>query len=97
MRRSIDRRDVDNLELAGLGKFLAYLIADPRQAFLFVAAPAMDFAIKARVDHLEIEHRKLRRIGGLGGCPARQCQEYEGNKGSHDRDLQEPRRRSDTK
>jgi hypothetical protein len=88
MRRSIDRCDVNNLELAGLAKFLAQLVTDPRQSFPLVWARPIDFAIKARVDHLEIEHRKLRRLGGLGECPARQHQKYGSSERSHDRDLQ---------
>ena len=68
MRRSIDRRDIDDLELAGLAQFLAHLIADPHQPVMFVGLRCRRISpSKAGVDHLEIEHRKLGRFGRVRG------------------------------
>ena len=69
MRRSIDRRDVEHLELAGLAQFLAQLVADLHQPRLFIRALDVHLGLEAGVDHLEIEHRKLRRIGGMRRPP----------------------------
>ena len=56
-----------DLELAGLTQFLSHLIAGPHQPLLLVGALAAHLAIEAAVDHLEIEHRELGRLGRARG------------------------------
>jgi hypothetical protein len=63
VRRSIDRGNVEQMELAGFGQFLAQLIADAHQPSLLVGPRSVHFALKAGIDQFEIEHRDLGRIG----------------------------------
>lgn len=77
MRRNIHGRDVDNPELAGLPKLLSQLITGAQQPFMLIRARAVHLALKARIEHFEIEDGEL-RIGGLGGHrPYRQQQQHE--------------------
>jgi len=63
MRGGIDRGNINDLELAGICQTFAHLIADAHQPLLLVGSRPVHLALQAAVDHLEIEHRKFRRIG----------------------------------
>ena len=47
MRCSIDRRDVEKAELAGLNQFLAQLIADAHQPIPFIGPRSIHLTLKA--------------------------------------------------
>src|ERR1700749_2363600 len=95
MRRSIDRRDVDDLELAGLAKFLAYEIAAPHQPIMFVSLRSIELPGKAGVDHLEIEHRKFWRLGCGPRDEAYKDRQQKANTPSKERHRQIPSRCND--
>jgi len=84
VRRSIDRRDVDDLKLAGIRRFLAQLIACPCQPVMLVRAGSIHLALQAGIDQLEIEHCDFRRIGACLRCD----HECEDERQFHDHDAQ---------
>ena len=86
MRRSIDRRDVEQLELAGLVQFLSHLIAVRISRSCSSACVPRISPCEAGVDHLEIEHGELGRLGARARGANSQHQ-HRDNKRSHDRDL----------
>ena len=63
MRRSVDRRNVEEDELAGFRQGPAQLVACAHQPSLLVRPRPLYFALKAGVHQFEIKHRNFRRVG----------------------------------
>ena len=59
VRRSIDRRNVEEDELAGFRQRPAQLIPCARQLSLLVRPRSLHFALKAGVHQFEIKHRSF--------------------------------------
>ena len=63
MRRSIDRRDVEDRKLSGFRDCLAQLIAGAHQPPFFVGPRPIHFALKAGIHQFEIKHGDFGWIG----------------------------------
>lgn len=59
VRRSIDRRSIQNGELAGVGQHFPDLVACTHEPPLLIGTRTIDFALKAGIDEFEIEDGNL--------------------------------------
>lgn len=63
VRRSIDRRNVEEDELAGFRQRLAHLIARAHQPALLIRPRSLHFTLKTGIHQFEIKHRDFGRVG----------------------------------
>ena len=63
VRRSIDRRNVEEDELAGFRQRLSHLIACAHQPALLIRPRSLHFTLKTGVHQFEIKHRNFGRVG----------------------------------
>ena len=63
VRCSMDRRDVEDDKFSGFCQGFAKLFTGIHQSPLLVCPWAIRFAFQASIDHLEVEHSNLERIG----------------------------------
>jgi hypothetical protein len=84
VRRSIDRCNVEEDELAGFRQRPTQLIARAHQPALLIPPRSVYFALKAGIDQFEVEHCDFGRIGA---CRRRgqQHQRDDETGNSHDR------------
>jgi len=84
VRRSIDRRDVEDDKLTGSRQCLAQLFGNVLQPPLFVRLRSIHFALQAGIEKFEVEHSDFERIGM---CQRRdqQHQRDDETRNSHDR------------
>lgn len=78
VRCRIDRRDVEQIEPAGLRQLPTQLIADAQQSVVFVGSRAVNLALQAGIHQFEVENREFRWIGMRRDCNhQRQCGGYQ--------------------
>jgi hypothetical protein len=84
VRRSIDRRDVEDDKLSSVRQRFAQLFGDVLQPPLFVRLWSIHLALQAGIKQFEVEHSGLERIG-VCRRQDRQHQRDDETRNSHDR------------